>query len=338
VATSKVVQAARKWQALVNAHDDESRALLAQRFLRVARDLEPGIAALAERLAREAAKGVTHTTGSLYRMNRYVELQAQLQRKLMAYNAWAGAHVEAKRVELAQLGIQASEQLAKAGGIAGVFDKLDDATIQRMIAHTAPGTPLSKLLLKAYGDSADEMAARLLSGTARGLNPRLVADQAANALGIALDRALLISRTEMLRGYRDAQLERNEQLGIVQYQRVATYDDRTCLGCLAEDGEVYDTPDGFDAHPNCRCALVPIVPGADQLAPQGAAEAYFRGLSEGEQLQAMGPGRYELWSTGQVGWEDLSTRTWNDTWGGAIVPANVGDLQQLAAGRAAGAA
>ena len=100
------------------------------------------------------------------------------------------------------------------------------------------------------------------------------------------------------------------------------------MGCLAEDGETYSTPDGFDAHPNCRCAMVPVVPGFEPEA--SPAQQWFDSQSEETQLAMMGAGRFELYSSGAVGWSDLSTRTWNDTWGGAIVPTNVGDLRATA--------
>lgn len=326
---ARVIAMAREFKADLARRESTNVAAMATRYRSVVKALEGNIEALAARLAREAELGIAPTKGALYRMNRYAELQAQMAQEMKTYNAWAKAKVEATRQDMAGMGVKHADALAKASGLRAVFDKLPAANIEQMVAQLSADAPLAKLLLKAYGDAADEVANRLLQGIALGQSPRAVAENAANALGIQLDRALTIARTETLRAYREPQLQRFTQLGIIEYKRIATHDDLTCIGCLVEDGEVYSSPDGFDAHPNCRCTAVPIVPGAETPAWQ-SSEDWFGSLSDTQQLAMMGPGRYELYSTGQVGWSDLSARTWNDTWGGAIGPTNVSDLRAIA--------
>lgn len=327
---------AREFKTELLDREAETVATMARRYLGTTRALEPRIAALAERLAREAAAGTEHTVGSLYRMDRWAELQAQMQKELLRYNGWAASHVEGKRQDMGRLGTLHADSLMEASGVAARFNRLPDRQIAQMVSHVSRG-PLNELLTAAYGDTADAVAQRLVDGVAHGLGPREVADTAANALGVDLDRTLTIARTETLRAYRGPQLERFEQFGVVQYRRIATYDDRTCIGCLAEDGNLYDTPDGFDAHPNCRCTAIPETPDVAQPALP-SSEEFFASLDPLEQMQMMGAGRYELYSTGQVGWSDLSTRKWDDTWGGAIVPANVSDLRAIAEARGTRAA
>lgn len=325
----RVIAMAREFKAALARREAVNVAEMANRYRSVVKALESSIEALAARLAREKELGIMPTKGALYRMNRYAELQAQMAQEMKAYNAWAEARVEAARHDMAGMGVSHADRLALASGLRASLDKLPKANVEQMVAQLQRDAPLGQLLLAAYGDAADEVANRLLQGIALGQSPRATAEAASDALGIQLDRALTIARTETLRAYREPQLQRFEQLGILEYKRIATHDDLTCIGCLVEDGEVYSTPDGFDAHPNCRCTAVPIVPGVE--APEWqSSEEWFNSLSESDRLAMMGPGRYELYSTGQVGWSDLSARTWNDTWGGAVGPTNVSDLRAIA--------
>ena len=331
---STVVRMVRAFRAQLDARDASTSREMATRYMGLVRTLEGQIAALAERLAREAAAGVTHTTGSLYRMDRFNEMLGQLRAEYAVYSKWASGKIRAERDASAALAKDHVGKLVAGTRLAGRFDRVSDAAVRQMMAQLSAGTPLQTLLAGAYGDAADAVAARLLAGTAMGTNPRVVAGGAADALGVGLSRILTVARTEQLRAYREPQRDLLNQLGIIQYKRIATQDDRTCIGCLCEDGNLFDTEEIFDAHPNCRCTMVPVVPGVQPPAWQ-SSEAWFGAQDEATQLSIMGPGRYELYSSGSVGWSDLSAKTWSDEWGGAIVPANVGDLRNLAAGKAA---
>jgi SPP1 gp7 family putative phage head morphogenesis protein len=325
----RVLVMAREFKAQLHAHDSEVINALAQKYLTVDRALEPRIIALAERLAREAAAGITHTKGSLYRMDRWAELQAQMAHELAGYGRFFTPYVEAKRQDMGTLGVRHAEQMLSTAGVASRFDRLPTRAIEQMVAQVSRG-PLADLLAEGYGASADALASRLVTGVALGQSPGTMAGEASAALGIGLDRALTIGRTETLRAYREPQLQRMAELGIMQYRRIATFDDLTCLGCLSEDGEIYDSEDGFDAHPNCRCSTVPIVPGVEEEA-MPSSEQWFQEQNEETQRDMMGPGRYDLYTSGAVGWSDLSQHTSNETWGGCVTTATVSDLRDIAA-------
>jgi len=327
--TSRVVAVAREVKAEILRRDRQVVDELADRYVRAARQLEPRIEALAERLAREAAQGIEHTKGSLYQMDRWADMQAQLKKVLTEYHRWYMPWVEAKRQSMGELGLVDADKVAQASGVAVQFSRLSRGAVEDMIARTSRG-PLAELLVKAYGDTAQAIGDRLVAGTAFGWNPRKVAREASAALGIDLDRTTTIARTEQLRSYRMPKLERWRGMGIEQYRRVATHDDRVCIGCLVEDGRIYPTAD-FDAHPNCRCDMVPFIPKVSEPSWQ-SSEEWFKGRSAEQQLKMMGPSRREMWAKGEVRWDDLSRRTWSDEWGGAIGPRPVHELHDIAAG------
>jgi len=94
---------------------------------------------------------------------------------------------------------------------------------------------------------------------------------------------------------------------------------------------VYDlqTPDGWYladgivVH-NCRCTAAPILPEQEPFQSRG--EDWFNQQDEATQEQIMGPDRLELYDSDAASWSDMWTRVDDPIWGGAVVPANVGDL------------
>jgi SPP1 gp7 family putative phage head morphogenesis protein len=148
-----------------------------------------------------------------------------------------------------------------------------------------------------------------------------------DGLAGGLDKALTIARTEQLRVYRAASQEQYRASGVVTgYRRLSAHDDRVCAGCLAADGEELSSDVDFEAHPNCRCTLVPICAGVEP--PQWTAGGdWFEEQDEETQRNILGPGRYELWQNGGVSdFRQFATRVQNETWGGAVVPTPVGAL------------
>lgn len=329
MAEPRVVQIAKAFRAdLLRREAGQVRELTA-RYADINRALVDKIDALAAKLARMRDAGQEIGVAQLGRLEHWQALQAQLARELADFNRAAGRRILAGQKDYTELGArQAVTMLKTAAGrsaLATSFHQLPAAAVEAIAAQLAEGTPLAALLADAYPQVAAQMAQRLANGVALGLNPRVVAAQASGSLGIGLVRALTIARTEELRAYRTASGQTYAANGVSTYKRAATFDDRTCIGCLAADGEEMDSPEIFDAHPNCRCTAIPIVPGAP--APSWtSSESWFGGQDEATQTAIMGPGRLELYNAGEATWSDLWTKTENDTWGGAIVPTLVRDL------------
>jgi SPP1 gp7 family putative phage head morphogenesis protein len=152
-----------------------------------------------------------------------------------------------------------------------------------------------------------------------------------DGFAIGLDRALTISRTEVLRAYRHGSQDRYQESGIVSgYKRLATHDGRVCLGCLFAEGEMFDTAHDFEAHPNCRCTLVPVVTGVD--SPEWlAGKDWFEAQRPERQRELLGGTRYDLWQRGEVpDLRDFARRVHDSEWGGAFVPTPIRDLRTAA--------
>jgi len=151
---------------------------------------------------------------------------------------------------------------------APAFTRLAPSAVEGMVGMMGDGTPLRQHLQGVYGDAARGMSKYLVRAVTQGLNPRETARQMRKGLGIGLDRALTIARTEQLRVYRESQRLTYQASGVVEgYQRISAKSRRTCLGCLLADGQVYPLSVPFEDHVAGRC-LSPgtVVSGAPVVA------------------------------------------------------------------------
>lgn len=77
---------------------------------------------------------------------------------------------------------------------------------------------------------------------------------------------------------------------------------------------------------NCRCALIPIVIGMPPPEMAETTRQWFERQSPETQREILGPGRYDLWRSGQVAFDDFAAVRHNRVWGDSIVAATVQEL------------
>lgn len=70
-----------------------------------------------------------------------------------------------------------------------------------------------------------------------------------------------VARTETIYASNNGAIEAYAQAGVERWEWLATEDERTCEICMALDGKTYPISRPFEiAHPNCRCAALPVLP------------------------------------------------------------------------------
>jgi len=119
-------------------------------------------------------------------------------------------------------------------------------------------------------------------------------------------------------------------------QRVKWHKYRGWVYDLQVDEDHSFVAGGVIAH---NCYMLPITPtfaelgfegmeetGADTWLPDGAGEAWFRGLDEAAQRDMMGPGRYDAWQAGQFDFSQLSRAVHDRDWGRTFVETPLKDL------------
>lgn len=137
-------------------------------------------------------------------------------------------------------------------------------------------------LRNVTSDMGNRMARVLADGLVRGANPREIARDLAAQVDVGRERALLISRTEIIRAHAEGQLEALERLGVasvgVAVEWATAGDHRVCRACESLEGVVLSLDEArglIPRHPNCRCAFLPANVGEDsktQVATKGAID------------------------------------------------------------------
>ena len=120
--------------------------------------------------------------------------------------------------------------------------------------------------LSALKGICDEMSKEIIRELTDGINagegmPKLSA-RIQKAVGMGKTRADLMARTETINAAVDGCRVRYEQAGIKEFEYLAASDARTCEQCASHNGKIYKLTDNANLpplHPNCRCAIAPIV-------------------------------------------------------------------------------
>ena len=325
----ELVRISRKYQRRLREMELARDARLLAAWLEIERVLRVRAEALAFRVALGPSVK-SWSPALVLREQRYRELIAEAREQVERF-AGTAAVIVAPDKALAG-GAMAAESVRETLAVAGSFTGLPTRAVSAFEDWTRADTmPLRKLFIKHFPEAADDMTAALFTAIGTGKGPAKIAGEMMDAFGIGLDRALTISRTEVMRAHRQGTQEGYRESGVISgYKRLATHDHRVCLGCLFEEGQIFENDRDFDAHPNCRCTTVPIVMGVD--APRwSAGEAWFLQQSPQRQRELLGPTRYKMWTDGEV--RDLrrfATHKHDPEWGGAFVPRTIRDLKAAA--------
>ena len=286
----------------------ESRASIIDR-----RALEAGAeratSKLEAHLERYTRDGVIDLAGLTTSAQQARELSAEMVRRAIAPpDAFTTAVRDASRAGL---------ELATELGALPNITRVDLESARRLAgALYAEGSPLRKLVESIPGTVGDAVAERLTTALLTGQNPRAAARSVmATGAELTRSRADTIARTELLRAQREATRSRLEDApGIDEWVWLSAADSRTCAVCWAMHGTRHPVTETLDGHPNCRCTMVPAVPGgsADKI-PTGDTLLATRPLEE--QRRILGPKRHELWADGRQTLDDMVGRRSNGQWG-----------------------
>ena len=310
----------------------------AERLLAMWYDIERKLTSHAELLAARIAAGDTMITPALVlEHERYRALIAAAREERERFTALAGRVVAADQARSVEMAVEAVTEMI---GVATSFRQIPREAVRAFDRWTGtPTMPLVKLLRRDFGEAVNAMVDALISQIGTGRAPAEIAHRMMDAFGVGLDRALTISRTEVLRAYRHGTQDSYRASGLVMaYRRLATHDSRVCLGCLFAEGEIFATEHDFDAHPNCRCVMVPVMVGVDEVQWL-AGEDWFLAQPAETQRIILGEKRYTMWVTGEVTeLKRFAKHVHDDEWGGAFVPTTLRELRGGGGGIPAGMA
>ena len=128
----------------------------------------------------------------------------------------------------------------------------------------------SFLLSETTSDLGGAIMGRVASGFAADEHPFSIArdilssgvDLPAKAGFTSRQRAFMIARTETARAWTQGAAQSYANMGVTLYNHVTAGDDDVCGDCISlEEGNPHSLQDIFiPVHPNCRCAMAPVVP------------------------------------------------------------------------------
>ena len=325
-----VVTAMREFKHGLLLREAAQMQEMARRWLQVEGALEAHLAALTEEMARLKAAGESVSRAKLYQLDRYKRLLTQTQREFQEYAAWAEGEVRRGQAEMARLGLAHSVQAIQLSywpNVGVYFDRLPIEAVEYMVGLAGNGRPVGELLklrMVRGSDGAvlpgvwDRLTETLITGTGLGWNPRKTARLMRDDLAGGLDKALVISRTEQLRVYRQVSREQYAASGVVTSQkRISAHDGRVCAACLAADGQVYPLGAVIPDHPCGRCSSIPNVEGVPETK-WTAGEDWFRQQPPDVQQHILGAETYAAWQAGKFEFGALTTHTHDETWGGGV--------------------
>lgn len=222
-----------------------------------------------------------------------------------------------------------------------LLNRLSTTALDAMVARTT--TRIHSLTNPLAEDTVTAMRGELVRGITVGANPRVTASRIVRRTGDqfhgGLTRAATIARTETLDAYRIADHAATQANTSLIQTRIwmATLDYRTCGSCLANHGTEWPVDQfGPEDHPQGRCVFVDKTKSWEELGFSGIEDqsldltaqrdAWWDNLTDDTQETILGPGRYELWKNGDIGWADLTTRVDNPDWRPSYIQTPLKDL------------
>ncbi|WP_435744925.1 phage minor head protein [Nocardioides sp. SYSU DS0663] len=353
--TARTLRLQRQLNAALRTITDAQTRDLVRAWVDAWNEIEPDLTAA---LLEQLTAGEKVTRAQLLRSTRLRKALAIVADQLEALTAAAGVRLTGDLRQVVDLagGAQASvidSQLPPNSDISDGFEtwsRVDERQITAIVERSTQ--QITSLLQPLPAETYEVVRRELIRGVASGSNPRQTAarmvrraEKAFNG-GLGLSRALNIARTETLDAHRaGARIGRLQHADVLRgWQWVSALDTRTCPSCWAKHGTVHpiEMP-GPDDHQQGRCAALPLVkPWADlgvdveeppSLVPDAGDR--FDALSSEQQLQILGPKRYDAWMRGEYpmgGWtQRRTTDGWRDSWGVSPAPQPSGGRASRAA-------
>jgi len=328
---------------------------------------------LAARVRAAIEAGEPFSVDRLRRLDYYRNLMEDTTRRLADFSLYASSQTEALQRLAIQQALRDTEDIYVAAiaenlvrrpnrsgwgklpadmtldDIRKLFHRLPEGALDNLVGALSDGSPLRDYFLVGHvgvpaltAEVIERMERELVRGLGMGMNPVLVGRRMADALGVGLERAIRIARTEMLRAYRRATLEsyRANDDVIRGWRWSAALGPNTCAACIAADGSIHPLEEELVDHPNGRCQAVPVTiydregpplrrvqneEGEYELVETDGA-TWFEGLPDETKENILGPAVFRAYKDGKVTLSDLLGERHTDTFGTEISRRSLRDI------------
>lgn len=315
--------------------DDLVRAYL-QAYAGIVFDLER----LTDLIERAVKRGEVVTSNWLYRQAQFKKLLYDIENRLNDFSIDAVSMIERGQSKTVKTANEYSNKMGEVGvlnspsiGVGVQWVRVPIETLEHLVGTLKDGSPL-RSLFDGFGEKASQDARDVLTNAViRGISPAQTKSALADALGISMDRAATIARTEQLRPANSASLEiYNANSDVVTgWTRLEQLDEKTCAVCIDEHGKIYPLDADFETHPNCRGTTIPNVKGYSR--PIQTGQKWFDKQSDDTKIKILGPAKFEAYKNGTISLSDLNKRTYSEKWGGGRQERSLADAIQVSSSK-----
>lgn len=228
---------------------------LAKYYSSCQRRIINGFESLYNELLSQFKAGIEPTPADLYRLDRYWELQAQLQHELTLLGDKSNALLSRRFIEQYK---DVYKNIAIPSENA--FATIDNETAAQMIKRIwcADGKEWSQRIWQNTANLQSSLNEQLIHSVITGEKTSALKKSLINDFQVSYSQADRVVRTEMSHIQNTAALERYKDAGIEEYEILA---DGSCDDCKEYDGKRFSIsePSPVPFHPNCRCCIIPVI-------------------------------------------------------------------------------
>lgn len=304
----------------IDRRDAEILGSLARQYDRmVYKPLRGDIDALTKLLEASKVSAIQNTA-------EYKRLVEEAGIYLEKWQVYLDATVTSTAQNAIPLGQDAAEELVRAAGLRGTFNKINPAAIEKLLDYLQDGSALYKRINSIAKAYTPQIADAIVQGVSIGKNPKAIADLLTKELGMPLTDSLRTTRTVQIWSYREssrAAYLANSDV-VLSWIWYATLSSECCTGCWAMHGTEHPLSEPLDDHYAGECVAVPRVVGSENTIASGEDE--FAKLSEDEQRAIMGDAKYEAWSEGKFEFSAMSNQHDDEVYGSMRTETSVKDL------------
>ena len=249
-----------RYRAALRAHEAQAEQTIEDAYAHVLKTLQPALDRLYDQMIEAMANGDKIPIHWLAEANRLENIKKLISSEIDHFGALTNMQVGQLQRTVVKLGQQSAMEMLQATVPTGVkwsFGVPDPKAIANIVGATQTGSPLADLFNGFGAEAAQNVGNALIRGVTLGDNPRKVARDVQQALGVSRARALTISRDQLNNAYRNANLEvyRANDDTVDNWVWSAAMDVRTCIVCISMNGTVHPLSEDFEGHVGDRCVL-----------------------------------------------------------------------------------